>query len=410
MRPEALAALDRDVTRAVDRVRVLHALQWPEDAEHRFLADAARGSPAPPGVRLPPPDLGDIDAELAALGPRLAGDHPGLGFLRRTVTCARVGAAMLVGLGTPAFPNRSLELYGRPDAPVHGGAPTTLAAARHFLERTDTLRVPPPPAELDAAAAADWLRTRLDRLFPDDPPRVELDPAMPSLAAAGSVRIRLRADGRFRAVQLRQLLEHEVLVHTATRRAGKAQPVLSALGLAAPRTTATQEGLATLAEVLSDTLDLARLRRIALRVVALQAALEGADFIDVYSIFCEGGQGVEESFHSARRVFRGGDGHGASGVFAKDVVYVRGLLQVHGFLLAGARDGHPDLARRLFAGRLTLGDVIALEPLFEDGTIVPATRVPRWALDPDCLAAQLVFSGLVTEVDLGEVALADFEA
>ena len=109
---------------------------------------------------------------------------------------------------------------------------------------------------------------------------------------------------------LRQLLEHEALVHSATKRNGRAQPLLTSLGLSAPRTTATQEGLATLAELITDTMDLVRLRRIALRIKGLDAGLSGADFLQVFDIFRQGGQPDAEAFRSAARIFRGGDVRG----------------------------------------------------------------------------------------------------
>jgi len=410
--PARLRELDRAVTAASRGIRVLGSLRWSPDVEHAFLRGAEKGNPASPGVRIRAPDLTEPRAALEAVRPQLAGAHPALCFLRHTVDDSLAAADMLEGLGTERFTALGLQLYGAPEDPVHAGAPTTLAAAHHFLQATDRLQLHTPPADLDAAFAASWLREQLGRIFPVDPPRVELDPNLASMASAGSRRVRLRADARFRGLQLRQLLEHEALVHTATRRSGKAQPVLSALGLSTPRTTATQEGLATLAELLSDTLDLSRLRRIALRVVAVQAALDGADFVEVYRLFHDAGQDVEESFHSTRRILRGGDavrkGGVCLGLFPKDVVYVRGLLRVHGFLLAAARAGLRDAPRRLFCGRMTLADAVLLGPLFEDGTIRPPLVVPRWVEDADCLAAHLVFAGLLTRVSLEDVHLDDF--
>ena len=409
---ERIQALDRRVTAAAGRIRVLSSLRWPDDVEQRFLKGAHQGNPRAPGVRLGAVDLAEPRAALKAVRPELEGAHPALRFLRETVDDSLAAADMLEGIGTERFSEIGLRLYGAPDDPVHPGAPTTLDAARHFLHATDQLQLPTPEPDLDAEAAAEWLRGQLAGIYPVDPPRVELTPGLASLASAGSRRIRLRADARFRGLQLRQLLEHEALVHIATRRSGKAQPVLSALGLSTPRTTSAQEGLATLAELLSDTLDLSRLRRIALRVIGLQAALEGADFVELFRLFRDAGQDVEDSFHSSRRILRGGDavrsGGVAMGVFPKDVVYVRGLLRVHGFLLAAARSGLGAAPRRLFCGRLTLADAVRLGPLFDDGTIHPPLVVPRWVEDADCLAAQLVFSGLLTRVRLDGLEVEDF--
>ena len=46
------------------------------------------------------------------------------------------------------------------------------------------------------------------------------------------------------------------------------------MSLGSPRTTKTQEGLATFAELITSSIDLARLRRIALRIPAVHMGLE----------------------------------------------------------------------------------------------------------------------------------------
>jgi hypothetical protein len=106
--------------------------------------------------------------------------------------------------------------------------------------------------------------------------RVVLDPDLASKAIAGATRIRLRASARFSELDKAQLLQHEAFVHVGTALNGRAQPRLTSLSLGAPRTTQTQEGIAMLAELLTGSIDIQRLRLIALRVVAVQQALDGA--------------------------------------------------------------------------------------------------------------------------------------
>lgn len=407
-RREHLVALNRQVVDLARTLKVLSALSWPEDAEGRFLQSVAAGCPTPPNVILTPPTGLVADAEFAAVAQRLDPGDPVQAWLGRTLESARAGMDLLGRLGKPGFAAASARLYGSPTDPCHPGAPSALAVARHFLRSTDRLRVSEPIATFDDEAALAWLRDQVEQAFPDDPPRVELDEGLPSLASASSMRIRLRRGARFSRVQLRQLLQHEALVHTATRRNGKNQPVLSALGLSLPRTTSTQEGLATLAELVTDTMDLARLRRIALRVVALHHALEGASFVDVWNKFRSSGQSDVESYQSAARIFRGGDGAPDSGVFAKDGVYVGGLMRVQGFMLTAIRDGEKGFPLHLFAGRLTSGDVVDLREAFEDGTIEGPRIAPEWVRDLDCLAASLTVAGLSTQIDLDAVELESF--
>jgi uncharacterized protein (TIGR02421 family) len=196
------------------------------------------------------------------------------------------------------------------------------------------------------------------------------------------------------------------MTHSATKLNGLRQPHLDVLGLGSPRTTRTQEGLATLSELMTGVMDLARLRRIALRVRAVSMALSGADFIEVFRMFVREGQSEEESAQSAARVFRGGDPRGGI-AFTKDGTYIAGLLNVHTFLRVAIRDGRPELVPLLFSGRVTLGDVVVLAPLAETGVIAPPHYVPRWASDLRRLTASLSFSAFLDFVDISELSVDD---
>lgn len=295
---------------------------------------------------------------------------------------------MLEAAGTPDFTRHSIALYGAPTDPLLPFAESNLQGARHFLDASEALDLPDPPACFSAEEAQAWLAERVD--VP-----VVLSGDLASQAAAGARRIRLRSDVRFSELQLKQLLAHEFEVHTLTKRNGQAQK-LAILGRSSPRTTETQEGLATFAEIITDTLDVRRLRRIALRVVGVQAALEGADLVEVAEVFAQGGQSPHESDLSAARIFRGG------GVFTKDVVYVRGLLRVHAFLIAAIREKRPELVHRLFAGRMTLGDCQELE-------LAPPTRLPGWAAELRTLSAYLAWAGFNARLPLVHVSLADLK-
>jgi hypothetical protein len=162
--------------------------------------------------------------------------------------------------------------------------------------------------------------------------------------------------------------------------------------------------LATVAELISGAMDLARLRRLALRVAAIDEAIAGADFVEIFRFFLDQGQTELESAYSAARIFRGGDVRGGL-VFTKDVVYMRGLFSVHTFLRRAMIDVRPELVERLFAGRLTLGDVLRLESEFADGTIQPPRFIPPWATNLRTLAAGMSFSAMSNQIELASVDL-----
>jgi uncharacterized protein (TIGR02421 family) len=300
----------------------------------------------------------------------------------------------------------SQELYGVPSDPLPGCAMTHREAAEQLLDATESLVPVTRDAENEYCIAPDVVATEMRNafvaFFGPQAPRVEIDPDLAAKAAASARRIRLRAATCFSEDDIGQLIQHEAFVHSATALNGRSQPHVTALSLSAPRTTATQEGLATFSELRSGVMDLARLQRIALRVVAIDLALQGADFVEVFRFFLEAGQSVEESAQSAARVFRGGDVRGRH-VFTKDVVYLRGLLAVHTFCRRAIADARPELVRRLFVGRLTLMDVLRFDPLFDDGTIAPPRFVPPWAARTRSLAAYLSFSGVLHRIDLASV-------
>jgi uncharacterized protein (TIGR02421 family) len=125
-----------------------------------------------------------------------------------------------------------------------------------------------------------------------------------ALATASTISI--RRDARFTDRDASQLLNHEAYIHVATSLNGKAQTDLPILAAGHPGTTRTQEGLAVFAEIISGSMELDRMRRLADRVFAIQMAVEGADFLEVYRYFLERIGDPNQAFENARRVFRGG--------------------------------------------------------------------------------------------------------
>jgi uncharacterized protein (TIGR02421 family) len=250
------------------------------------------------------------------------------------------------------------------------------------------------------------------RHFGDAAPSVEVVEHLSANALAGTNRIRLRRGASFTDRDAAQLIQHEAYVHIATSIAGRDQP-LSILAAGHPGTTRTQEGLAVFAELISGTIDPDRMRRLADRVLAIQMAQDGADFLDVYRWFVEQtGGDREQAFENARRVFRGGVLRGRA-PFTKDVVYLDGLLRVHNFLRSAVLSGRSDCIRLLFVGKLDIEDVPALCHLAAQGALTAPRFLPPWVADLRFLVAYLAYSGFLNQVDLDlirshyEVMLAD---
>jgi uncharacterized protein (TIGR02421 family) len=246
----------------------------------------------------------------------------------------------------------------------------------------------------------------MDRFFVHHKVRVEIDPNLIAKAAAGPTRIRLRSATAFSEYDRHQLLEHEAYVHSLTALNGREQPHLTSLGLNTPRITATQEGLATFAELITGTIDIGRMKRISLRIIAIDMALKGADFVDVFRFFLESGQTESDSFTSTMRVFRGVPVTGGH-AFTKDTVYLHGLLSVHTFFRWALKNQRLKLVRYLFAGKMALHDVLSLEPYFDSGWIAPPLYIPHWVARANGLAGMLAFSLFANRIRLDRVEAED---
>jgi uncharacterized protein (TIGR02421 family) len=407
---EGLADLDRRMCEVARRIKVLSYLDWPTAQRDEFLTGWRSGQPALPKPVYKQLDYSEELATLRAISSQVDVEHPVGRYVHQTAQSYITAAAMLQGVGSKAFTACSEELYGRPGDPIGSGNLTNVDAANHFIQVTDGFKgagFATPPEEIPAEQVAQTLRDVVASSFGAEVKvNVEIDPSLPAKAAAGARRVRLQS-APFSASDVGQLIEHEVLVHSATMRNGKEQRWLRSLGLGAPRTTRTQEGLATLAELVNNTMDIGRIRRIALRIKAIQMGLDGADFLDVFRFFLDNDQDEEESYQSSMRIFRGGDPRGRN-VFTKDGVYVQGLIYAHLFLLKAIQEGKPQFMDHLFCGRLTFGDVVALEPFVESGFISAPRFVPPWIANRRALAASLSYTIFATRIDLADVELDHF--
>ena len=184
---------------------------------------------------------------------------------------------------------------------------------------------------------------------------------------------------------------HEAFVHTATQLEWeKSKLNLQSLGLGEPRTTRTQEGIAVLAELITNSIDISRLRRVALRVIAVNMALEGADFIELFSFSWM--QVNVRSKPFAQLSESSGVGAVTGGVVStRDAVYLPGLLEVHKFLQVAIRDNRPDLRKTFLRVGLPLRMPPRLAPLFDSGWLIPPVCIPTWASDLRRLAALLAY-------------------
>lgn len=381
-------------------VPILPTLSWGREVKERFLAAEGRELPA---VVYP-----DRRAEFAAAEQQAreaVAAYPGSGpvetWARSTFQSYADGARMLQAVGTPEFGALSAQVYGRAGEPVRAtGAPSDLELAKRILAEDGkapcTGLAPDDPGEalVSARAAARELERRLREELPGERVTVTVSRGVASKAIAGNRRIRLRKGATFSAREIELLLVHEGLVHLATSLNGQTHPLGRCLGRSSPRSLSLQEGLAVFAEFMAGVLDLPRLRRLAERVVAIDIAQRGGDFLDVHRFFRERGQSLEEAYESARRVFRGSAPAGG-GPFTKDLIYLQGLSRLQEFLQAHCGQDQPDAGELtlLFVGKLALEDLDALRDLRAAGLLAPPRHLPAWIGAPQLLAGRLAQGG-----------------
>jgi len=395
---------------AAKRIKILSAISWPAEAADEVLENWESGARVLPQPKQPKRISKRVTRKLEAVIERSDRGDPMQRYLAYTALSYRRTADLLVHAGTPDFHRLSREIYGGPGGRLAGAKLTHREVADRLLSATEELAdltsEIPDDLKMGPEALAKILRKRFRGFFKERI-RVVVDPTLMAKAAASSTRVRLRTGGVYTPLDALQLAEHEVFVHSLTALNGrKYQPWVAALGLGSPRTTATQEGIATFAELVTGAIDLARLRRIAMRIKAIHAAEEGADIYQLIDSLVSWGESPQEAVYTAMRVYRGGDPKGRH-VFTKDVVYLKGLFAVHTFLRKAIAERMPEVIPRLFVGRVTLGDVLNLEESFENGDIAEPRYVPDWARNPHAISAYLAFSALVDNVDLHAMDLED---
>lgn len=402
--PIRLHAIARLLREAEQPVRVLRTIAWPPEVRERFFAAGARRLPEVSYPLTPPgPTLGRLRTARRLMRP---GASPADDWLGRQADAIETSAAMLASLGSQRFHEHSATLYGTPRAPLPDDVSSPYDLAVLLDSTLATLSNfdlgAPEAGGHDAEDVAERMRRAVQKRFGTQAPQVVVVDHLSANAIAGPRAIRIRRTASFTDRDVFQLIHHEAFIHVATFLNGRAQTHLPILGAAHAGTTRTQEGLAVFAEFISGSMEPHRLRRLAQRVLAIQMAIEGADFLDVYRFFQERIGEDEQAFESTRRVFRGGLLTGGA-PFTKDIVYLDGLLRVHNFLRAAVTAGRSDCLRLLFCGKLALDDLPALGQLAAQGLCKPPLFLPPWADDIRFLVCYLAYSSFLNRVEMAHL-------
>jgi uncharacterized protein (TIGR02421 family) len=266
---------------------------------------------------------------------------------------------MLATRNTPGFRPASQLLYGAVDAQLLGDAFAILAASGR--------RAPPHGEPVGAMEIADAARALIERYRRADDrfdATVEVRDDVAGQLVSGH-KLMIAGNSRVAQGRVDPLLAHEVSVHLLTCCNGAAQ------GLTIFRTgfahyEGIQEGLGVFAEWAVGGLTRKRLRLLAGRVVAVDAMLGGADFIETWrALSRDHGFTGPAAFNVAMRVFR-------SGGFAKDAIYLKGFRQVVDLVATGAS------LDPFWLGKISPEDVEAIEELLLRGLLQPPVFRPEF--------------------------------
>ncbi|HSM84144.1 MAG TPA: flavohemoglobin expression-modulating QEGLA motif protein [Nodosilinea sp.] len=394
-----ITAVATALHRAAKPIKILKAIGWGDEVKASFFA---QGAQALPQVNYPSFDPQPVLDLVHQARRDIVGGSVIDTWLERQASALETGARMLAAVGTPTFFEHSRQAYGEPTTPMRFDTETTLDLARQIqtvIQQLDHINLDiSPPAFHDATFVAQQIEVAVKEHFGPSAPAIQVVETLSANALAAASRIRIRQDARFTDRDAAQLLHHEAHIHVATALNGQAQTALPILAAGHPGTTRTQEGLAVFAEIISGTIELNRFQRLADRVFAIQMAVEGADFLQVYHYFLERTDQPDQSFESARRVFRGGVLTGGA-PFTKDVVYLYGLLQVSTAIRAMFSAGRADCLLLLFCGKLDIYDLPALAELTAAGLCRLPRFVPPWVSDPRYLLALLTYSTFMNQIE-----------
>jgi uncharacterized protein (TIGR02421 family) len=214
----------------------------------------------------------------------------------------------------------------------------------------------------DVAAAANDLVSRYRSIDERFQAKVEVRDDVSGLLVSGD-RLLISSATSMAESRLDALLSHEVSVHLLTYFNGSTQG-LSIFRTGLAQYEGIQEGLGVFAEWAVGGLTSSRLRLLAGRVVAVEAMIEGAEFIDVYRRLTNDlGFSKRVAFDLCARVFR-------SGGFAKDAIYLKGFRAVMDRVATGAS------LDAFWLGKIAPEHVDAIEELLLRGLLHAPVFVP----------------------------------
>ncbi|MFT5575840.1 MAG: hypothetical protein ACI89D_001359 [Bermanella sp.] len=411
---EQLKSLSDELLALQKPILILDSIKWPYQIKLDFLAQGGTQLPAISDdyyQQLPLSfDPSSTQAALSDLQSRIrsklgAGDPLGL-ILQQNTDQYRLVVDMLQQRGEPGFMHSSQALYGSASDHLRGDKKTLIELGERLchifsLPAARKLNVAYPKT-ITAPEAVTHLRDKLQPYFPAGSIKVALSDGIVSDASAGGDTIKINSQAKFSSLDLQVLEVHEGWVHLGTTLNGRNQPWATWLSVGSPRITAIQEGLAVLIETLTFSSFPNRARRISDRVVAIDMAERGANFMEVYRHFLGKGLSESDAYTVAQRTFRGGMVGGGS-CFTKDLSYIRGFVETVNFIKTAILSDVPQILPFLFSGKVTLDDIPVLYQYHQEGVIAAPQFLPPMFRDLNGLYVWFGFASGLSLIDLDTI-------
>jgi uncharacterized protein (TIGR02421 family) len=271
---------------------------------------------------------------------------------------------LMADRNSPGFLQGSIRLFGHMRAPL-------LERAEEILARIPPTTAPSPPERVRArefAARAevefDYYRARYAGFRSE----VQIRPDLTGLMVS-SGKLLVGESLSLWPDRVEALIQHEVGTHVLTYVNGAAQPFLQ-LSRGFADYDELQEGLGVLAEYLVGGLNSPRMRLLAARVLAVHCLMEGATFVDTFRrLHDDHGFGAYTAFGITARVYEGGG-------FTRDMIYLRGLMEVVEYL----RDGGE--LEAMYVGKIAARHLEVIQEFRERGVLRPTPLMPRFLEQP----------------------------
>jgi uncharacterized protein (TIGR02421 family) len=302
-------------------------------------------------------------------------------------------AQLISHRGDPEFSRWSRRLWGSTRDKIFSDG-TTVGEFAKSLRQLIKMLITPEQRKgyarvISAEAAAELMRAHFSKVHLSEFIKVIVSDTITANAAASVGKIKLRKNAMFSFKDIEVLIYHEAYTHVATTHNGRAQPFAKFLGFQSARCTSTQEGLAVLMEIVSNTTYPQRILKIADRVIATSLAEDGADPKTVYDELSNEGYGELEAYQLMSRVFRGTSLSGGQ-AFTKDVAYLKGLVECYNFVQYCLIRNKTEYIPFLFCGKLNLDEVPALYAAVQEGLVVKPKWIPSQFQDLSSLSSWFI--------------------